>query len=285
MRLIDIGVNLIHASFDKDREQVLRGAEAVGVSPLVITGTTVEESKNAQRYAASHNMPTVKRCFSTAGVHPHDVKMCDENTIAELNALAQLPEVVAIGECGLDYNRDFSPRNEQKMWFERQVELAAALNMPLFLHERDAFDDFYAILKKYPMSRKVAHCFTGGERELDAYLSLGCYIGITGWICDERRGMHLLSLVKKIPSDRLLLETDAPYLLPRSMGGRKRSGRNEPKNLAYIARYIADIVGKSPGVLAEETFGASLTFFGGGLEIFFTSKARLPGVCAPEKPP
>lgn len=261
MRLIDIGVNLTHSSFDKDRERVARDAEAAGVSPLIITGTTVEESKKAQRYAASHNTATVKRLFSTAGVHPHDAKTCDERAIAELSALAQCPEVVAIGECGLDYNRDFSPRAEQRVWFERQVELAAALNMPLFLHERDAFDDFYAILKKYSVPRKVAHCFTGGEKELDAYLSLGCYIGITGWICDERRGTNLLSLVKKIPSDRLLLETDAPYLLPRNMGDKKRSGRNEPKNLAHIARYIADIVGKDPDVLAEETFSASVTFF------------------------
>ncbi|MDR2447583.1 MAG: TatD family hydrolase [Treponema sp.] len=268
MRLIDIGVNLIHPSFDKDREQVLRDAEASGISPLVITGTNVEESKNARWYAASHNTPAVKRCFSTAGVHPHDVKMCDENTIAELSELAQMPEVAAIGECGLDYNRDFSPRNEQRVWFERQVELAAALNMPLFLHERDAFDDFYAILKKYPAPRKVAHCFTGGEKELDAYLSLGCYIGITGWICDERRGTDLLSLVKKIPSDRLLLETDAPYLLPRNIREKKRSGRNEPKNLTHIARYIADIVGKDPAVLAEETFSASLMFFFDSCEPF-----------------
>jgi TatD DNase family protein len=268
MRLIDIGVNLTHSSFDKDREQVLRDAEADGVSPLIITGTTVEESENAQRYAASRNTAAVKRCFSTAGVHPHDAKMCGEHTIAELDALAQRPEVVAIGECGLDYNRDFSPRDEQRLWFERQVELAAALNMPLFLHERDAFDDLYAILKKYPIAKKVVHCFTGGEKELDAYLSLDCHIGITGWICDERRGTNLLSLVKKIPPDRLLLETDAPYLLPRNMGDKRRAGRNEPKNLTHIARYIAGIVGKDLAVLAEETFGASLTFFFNSCEPF-----------------
>jgi TatD DNase family protein len=265
MRLIDIGTNLTHASFDKDRGQVLRDAESAGVSPLIITGTNVEESGHAQKYAASCNTAAVKKCFSTAGVHPHDAKTCNENTIAELSVLAHRPDVVAIGECGLDYNRDFSPRDEQRRWFEKQVELAAALEMPLFLHERDAFDDFYRILKKTekaPWIKKAVHCFTGTGRELDAYLSLDCYIGITGWICDERRGVHLLPLLTRIPAGRLLLETDAPYLLPRTLGKERRSRRNEPKYLVHIARYIADILGKDPALLAHETFRNTCDFFG-----------------------
>jgi TatD DNase family protein len=261
MRLIDTGVNLTHASFDKDRERVLRDAESAGVSPLIITGTNVEESRRAQRYAVSRT--TAKQCFFTAGVHPHDAKTCDETTIAELRALARCPEAAAIGECGLDYNRDFSPRAEQRKWFEKQIELAVELDMPLFLHERDAFDDFYRMLKEAGRRvKKAAHCFTGTGRELDAYLSLDCYIGITGWICDERRGTHLLPLLAKIPPDRLLLETDAPYLLPRTLREKPRSGRNEPRYLPHIARHIADSLGKDLETLARETFRNALDFFG-----------------------
>ncbi|MDR2194248.1 MAG: TatD family hydrolase [Treponema sp.] len=264
MRLIDCGVNLTHASFDKDREQVLRDAEAAGVSPVIITGTNVEESGRAQRYAAACNTASVKKCFSTVGVHPHDAKTCDENTVAQLRALALRPEAVAIGECGLDYNRDFSPREVQRAWFEKQIELAAELDMPLFLHERDAFDDFYSILQNIKNIRKIkkaVHCFTGTGRELDAYLSLDCYIGITGWICDERRGVHLHPLVSRIPADRLLIETDAPYLAPRTLRENRRSGRNEPRYLVHIARYIADSIGKDPALLARETFRNACEFF------------------------
>jgi TatD DNase family protein len=264
MRLIDIGINLTHASFDKDRENILRDAEDSGVSPLIITGTSVTESRAAREYAASRNAG-VKRVFSTAGVHPHDAKTCNGSTIEELRTLARYPEVVAIGECGLDYNRNFSSRDVQKTWFEKQVELACELKMPLFLHERDAFGDFYAILKKYAVReniKKVVHCFTGSEKELEWYLSLDCYIGITGWICDERRGTHLFPVVKNIPANRLLLETDAPYLTPRNLSGKSHSGRNEPKNLAHIARFIADILGKNTETLAEETFSNSCEFFG-----------------------
>jgi TatD DNase family protein len=172
--------------------------------------------------------------------------------------------VAAIGECGLDYNRDFSPRDKQRECFEAQIDLAAELGKPLFLHERDAFADFSAILKKKrgAVSRAVVHCFTGGEKELETYLELDCYIGITGWICDERRGAHLIPLVKKIPPDRLLLETDAPYLLPRNLPGNKRNGRNEPRYLVHIAAFVAAILGKAPEVLAAETFANSRRFFG-----------------------
>jgi TatD DNase family protein len=181
--------------------------------------------------------------------------------------------VLAIGECGLDYHRDFSPRDVQREWFEKLLVLGAELGMPLFLHERDAFDDFCAMLQKYRTDAppRVVHCFTGGEKELDAYLELGCYIGITGWICDERRGSHLVPLVKKIPSDRLLLETDAPYLLPKNLPGAGplgqgqsrsgRSGRNESANLVFIASFIADILGKDLETLAEETSANARRFF------------------------
>jgi TatD DNase family protein len=182
---------------------------------------------------------------------------------AALRKLARRGEVAAIGECGLDYNRDYSPRHIQRRCFEAQLDLARELSLPLFLHERDAFDDFFAILRGNPGAGpgSVVHCFTGTEGELRAYLDLGCYIGITGWICDERRGRPLAELVKAIPPDRLLLETDAPFLIPRNLGEKVRGGRNEPKYLPHIAGVVAQCLGKPPEQVARETAENSRRFF------------------------
>jgi TatD DNase family protein len=252
MKLIDIGVNLTHPSFDGDRDQVLKEAEKAGVCPLIITGTGGQASLLAADYAGKN--PGL--LYATAGIHPHEAKNGDEAVLKLLRDLAGRKETVAIGECGLDYDRNFSPRDVQRYWFQRQIRLAAELDMPLFIHERDAFDDMSFILeqRRRDIGDLVIHCFTGTERALDRYLELGCHIGITGWICDERRGSHLLELIKKIPPHRLLLETDAPFLIPRNMEGIKRSRRNEPKFLPHIAEFIARRLGKDPELLAEETY-------------------------------
>jgi TatD DNase family protein len=273
MRIADIGVNLTHRSFDRDREAVIARAEEAGVSPLVITGTSVAASREAADYAGSFAaLPDgTRRLYATAGVHPHDAKTCGEETMAALRLLAGRETVIAVGECGLDYDRDFSPRPVQRLWFEKQIELAVELGMPLFLHERDAFDDFTAILKRYAgsITNFVVHCFTGGRHELESYLSLGAYIGITGWFCDERRGTCLRELAGDIPTGRLLVETDAPFLVPRDLprepgaGGKSgRSGRNEPRHLPHIVRAIAAASGKDADQLAAETFAATRRFFG-----------------------
>jgi TatD DNase family protein len=261
MRLMDIGVNLIHPAFDRDREAVLRSARERGVSPLIITGTDEASSRSVREYAAS--LPGL--CYATAGVHPHGAKNWGEGSGTVLRELAGNREVVAIGECGLDYNRDFSPRQAQRRCFEEQIRLAIELGLPLFLHERDAFADFSAILEQYrgKVKKMVVHCFTGTGEELFKYLDLGCHIGLTGWICDERRGRHLIPLVKEIPPDRLMLETDAPFLLPRSLPEQpRRSGRNESQYLPHIAAAAARYGGKDPEQLAEETYLTSLRFFG-----------------------
>jgi TatD DNase family protein len=262
---IDIGVNLMNPAFDRDRDAVVSAAAEAGVSPLIITGSDAESSHRAAEYAAGNP----GGLYATAGVHPHNARFWNEAVrerirgLAARSGAAALP-VAAIGECGLDYNRDYSPRDKQRECFEAQIDLAAELGKPLFLHERDAFADFSAILKKRrgDISRMVVHCFTGGERELAAYLALDCYIGMTGWICDERRGSHLIPLVKKIPLDRLLLETDAPYLSPRNLPGKKRNERNESANLVHIAAFIAAALGKDPAALGAETFANSRRFFG-----------------------
>ncbi|MGG1556248.1 TatD family hydrolase [Paenibacillus ferrarius] len=258
--LIDIGVKLMHRSFQQDREQVVDKAAANGVAPLVITGTSLRSSQEAARYAGRYP----GKLYATAGVHPHDAKSCDGETLTKLEALAALPQVVAIGECGLDYNRDFSPRDVQRKWFAEQVQLAVRLDMPLFLHEREAFPDFIGILKERAVQKAVVHCFTGSSAELKAYLERGWHIGITGWICDERRGKHLKELVRMIPLDRLMLETDAPFLTPRDLKEKPMDGRNEPAILPHILQAVARCVGKAEKEVAEVTTATARAFFGIG---------------------
>jgi TatD DNase family protein len=252
-------------AFDHDREAVITRALVAGVKNFIITGSNIESSFGAAAFAKDH-----LNCRTTAGVHPHNAKNWNDKTLAQLEELAASESplngtIVAIGECGLDYNRNFSPPDVQRKCFEDQLKLAARIGKPVFLHERDAFVDFFSILKQYRTSlpSAVVHCFTGGMRELEAYLSIDCYIGITGWICDERRGGHLIPLLNTIPADRLLLETDAPYLLPRNLprSAREKSGRNEPCFLPHIAASVAEILGKTPEQIATETSANAERFF------------------------
>jgi TatD DNase family protein len=260
MRFIDIGINLMHSAFNRDREEVIQKAEASGVSPLIITGTGERSSREAVEYAAAFPRG---RLYATVGVHPHEARFCGEQTIENLRGLALDYKAAAIGECGLDYNRDFSPRDVQRTWFIRQIELASELGLPLFLHERDAFADFSAILEGCgkAVPKKVVHCFTGRREELEQYLDLGCHIGITGWICDERRGAHLGELAREIPAGRLMIETDAPFLLPRDLAVNVRNRRNEPQYLPHIAGTIAQLQGKDIARLAAEAFANTKEFF------------------------
>jgi TatD DNase family protein len=204
-----------------------------------------------------------RRLFATAGVHPHYANELTEELLAELRQLAALPQVVAVGECGLDYFRDLSPRAVQQTAFHRQLELAAVVGKPVFLHQRAAHADFVAILKEHRamLVGGVAHCFTGSRDELTAYLRMDLAIGITGWICDERRGAHLLPLMSEIPADRLLLETDGPYLLPRDLPRRPESRRNEPAYLPHIAATVARARGETLETLAESSTAAARKLF------------------------
>ena len=203
--------------------------------------------------------------YATAGVHPHHAADFDAYTSAALGALLADPRVVAVGECGLDYFRDFSPRDAQRRAFQAQLELAVAVGKPVFLHERDAHADFVAALAPLARDLKrggVAHCFTGDQAQLECYLELELAIGITGWICDERRGSHLGALMRAIPADRLLLETDAPYLLPRDLEPRPRSRRNEPAYLTHVATTVAAARGEALATLAAAATAAARRLFG-----------------------
>jgi TatD DNase family protein len=258
--LVDIGLNLAHDSFDHDRGRVVAAALAAGVRHMVITGSTLESSGAAIELARS--APATFR--ATAGIHPHHAREFHDADRPALRALLEAPEVGAVGECGLDYFRNFSPHADQERVFRLQLELAADCGKPVFLHQRDSHDAFVSILSELRprLAAAVAHCFTGEERELRDYLDLGLSIGITGWICDERRGRHLRELVRRIPLDRLMLETDAPYLMPRDLQPKPAGRRNEPKYLPHILRTVADCRGEAPGIVAAATTRNALAFFG-----------------------
>jgi TatD DNase family protein len=256
MQLVDIGANLTHASFQADVADVMSRARQAGVAQMIVTGTTVAESQKALDFSKSADF-----LFATAGVHPHHARDCGPETIPQLRALASHSKVVAIGECGLDFNRNYSPHPDQEKWFVAQLELGLELGKPLFLHSRDAHPRFAQILRNLKVEKAVAHCFTGGREELKAYLDLGLYIGITGWICDERRGRHLLELVREIPRERLLLETDAPYLTPRDLKPQPKARRNEPAFLPHILKTVARALGRPAEEIAAETTRNAETLF------------------------
>jgi TatD DNase family protein len=253
MQLVDIGVNLTHASFRDDRAEVVARARQAGVTQMIVTGTSLPGSRRALDLAREHSL------YATCGVHPHDAKNAGD--LSSLPSLAADPRCVAVGECGLDFDRDFSPRPIQERVFEQQLELAAALKKPVFLHERAAHARFFDILSRHRprLTGAVVHCFTGNAPELDAYLALDCHIGITGWICDERRGLHLRELLPKIPLERLMLETDAPFLVPRNL--RPRPSRNQPSLLTHVLAAVAEALRLPPEEVAAKTTESARRFF------------------------
>jgi TatD DNase family protein len=247
--LIDIGVNLTHDCFDIDRDEVVRQAAARGVGRLIVTGTSVTASARAAELSAVHP----GRLFATAGIHPHHATEFDAHSIAALRGLLGHPATVAVGECGLDYYREFSPRERQIEAFEAQLALAAEVALPVFLHQRDAHEPFLAIVRsaRGGLAGGVAHCFTGGPQELRDCLDLDLYIGVTGWVCDDRRGRELRDALPDLPLDRLLLETDAPYLLPRDLRPIPKARRNEPQFLTHVLERVAIMMNRSAETVAR----------------------------------
>jgi TatD DNase family protein len=260
--LIDIGSNLTHPSFAGDLDEVIARAAHAGVTRQIVTGTDLLSSRAAAKLAALHP----GALWSTAGVHPHHAAEFDPAQRALLQELLALPRVVAVGECGLDYFRNLSPPREQRAAFIAQLEIAAAAAKPVFLHQRDAHEDFAAILGDFRsvLAGGVAHCFTGTPGELETYLALDLSIGVTGWLCDERRGGSLRDAVPLIPRERIMIETDAPYLLPRDLSPAPKSRRNEPAYLPHIVRALAGLRGETAETLAAVTTHNAVRFFGLG---------------------
>jgi len=258
--VIDIGVNLLHPQFDPDRDAVLDRAWRAGVEHIVVTGTDLAASADAAAFAARHG---ASRLSATAGIHPHDARQAPQDWLERLEALCRGEAVVAVGETGLDFNRNFSPPEDQLALFEGQTRLAARLGLPLFVHDREASDAVAGVLAAEAdfSAGVVVHCFTGDREALRRYLALGCWIGVTGWVCDPRRGRDLRALAPEIPLERLLVETDAPFLRPGNAPRDDHGRRNEPALLPWVIETLAACRGEAPEALAAATADNARRFF------------------------
>ena len=244
VKYYDIGLNLFCKQFPEP-EKVIEEAQDNGVC-CILTGTDPKENQKIDRFVKTHD------AYGTAGIHPHNAdraKQEDFNLIEQM--ITTNKKIVAVGECGLDYDRMFSTKENQIRCLEKHIVLAEKLGKPLFLHERSAADDFVKRFKKHPdiCAKSVVHCFTGDKKTLDQYLSMGFFIGITGWICDDRRAKELREAVSIIPLERILVETDAPYLTPKNVQGLDRT--NVPQNIVYVVKELAKYMKVSEEVLIE----------------------------------
>lgn len=248
--MIDIAFNLTSSQFDHDRDQVVARAQKAGVHQFLLLASELDEVGQLAEWVEHY-----PGCYMTAGCHPHQAESFTTDHLQQITHFARIPQMVAVGECGLDYNRNFSDRAVQRDVFAMQLDLAIELQLPVLLHEREAHDDFMAILApRLPrLKQAVIHCFTGSPISLARYLEAGLYIGITGWICDERRGKALQQMVGSIPNERLFLETDAPYLLPRDLTDKPKSRRNEPCYLPHIYQMVASLRGQDVNELVAYT--------------------------------
>lgn len=254
LKYYDIGLNLFCRQF-KNPEKIIQNAANDGVK-CILTGSDMRSNESVNKFVKNHD------CYGTAGIHPHNAdsaSMEDFSRIREI--ISGNDKIIAVGECGLDYDRMFSTRENQIRCFEHHIKLAEELQKPLFLHERSASKDFINRFKNHKdiCSKSVVHCFTGDKDTLKKYLDMGFYIGITGWICDDRRGKDLRDAVKIIPLDRIMAETDAPYLTPKNVGGLDRT--NIPQNIRYVVRELSVHMGISEETLTEKLIENTEKFF------------------------
>ncbi|MEM7080474.1 MAG: TatD family hydrolase [Pseudomonadota bacterium] len=259
--LTDICINLLSGQFRDDLEAVMTRARSAGVGRWVSVATNLEEA------AALLELPPELTQVCTAGIHPHDAKDTTHNPAwrEQLTALAKSNRVHAIGETGLDFNRNFSPRSIQTEVFQAQIDIACELDKPLYVHDRESDGEVLAALRRpVHLPPVVIHCFTGTRDELDTYLAAGFYIGITGWVADRRRGAALRDMVGAIPLERLMLETDAPFLRPHNAPGKTR--RNEPALLPYVLQSIAEHRDETAAEIAAATHANAARFFGLGAD-------------------
>jgi TatD DNase family protein len=263
-KYIDIGINLTNKQFNNQHEEIVNNAIDARVTTMILTGTSIRGSQQSAEIAFQY--PDV--LFSTAGIHPHDAKSFTNESIDQLKKLLQKKHVVSVGECGLDFDRDFSPRNLQEKCYTAQLELAIETQKPLFLHERAAFKRFNEITNNYlhKLSKAVIHCFTGTLEEAKIYLDKGYYLGFTGAITDEKRFKHLEEVIAYVPLNRMMMETDAPFMLPKNMPknqlDKKHERRCEPAFLPYVTQHIAKLKKTTLQEVAQETTKVAKDFFG-----------------------
>jgi len=257
VKLFDSHCHLDDNVYQKDFKEVMQRMETAGVAGVMIVGTDPRSSEKAVAMAQAEVI-----CHASVGVHPHDAKSCSESTLSFLRNLARIPEVRAWGETGLDFNRMYSPQKDQEHWFVRQLEMADELDLPVILHERDSQGRLLEIFKAHTAGRRkgVVHCFSGTRPELTRYLDLGLYIGITGIITLKKRGRRLRDLVPLIPTESILVETDAPYLTPAPEKNRFR--RNEPAFVKSVLIKLADVRGEKPDSLAETVWDNTCRLYG-----------------------
>ena len=250
----DIGVNLFCKQFPNP-EQIINDALQSGVT-CILTGTDPKENRQIDTFINNH------QAYGTVGIHPHNADSIRDKDYLEIENIAKTNnKIVAIGECGLDFDRMFSTKENQIKCFEKQIEIAETLNMPLFLHERNAVEDFIKVLSNHKeiCKKSIVHCFTGNTETLKKYLSMGCYIGITGWICDSRRAKDLRQAVRYIPLDRIMIETDSPFLTPKNIQGLSKT--NYPQNVKYVAKELAMHMGVPENILISKAKENTEHFF------------------------
>jgi len=257
--LFDIACNFSSERFDNDLEMVIDRAIKENVNKFLVVSASIKEFDKVYKIYQKHS----ENCLFTIGTHPHHAKEFDASSSKLMTELVNNFQPNSIGETGLDFFRNISSYEEQIFAFEEQIKISIQSSKPLFLHQRDAHKDFIKLIKPYKndIKKAVVHCFTGTQEELDDYLELGFHIGLTGWICDERRNVDLRKSLKNIPIDKLMIETDCPYLIPRNLNNKPKSNRNEPAYLPHIANEIALLMNIDKDKLIDITYKNSINFF------------------------
>ncbi|MCF6247541.1 MAG: TatD family hydrolase [Desulfobacula sp.] len=257
MKLFDSHCHIDDKTYDDDLNQVIERAKNDGVSAMMVVGVDIKTSQKAIKIAQ-----TFDHVITSVGFHPHDAVNCSKKNLDCLIDLAKNNSCVkAWGETGLDFNRMFSPAKDQEACFIAQLEIADTLDLPLIFHERDSDGRFYELLKSHgPKSRKgVVHCFSGSKKQMHQYLDLGYHIGITGILTIKKRGEYLRSIVPMIPNDKILIETDAPYLTPAPQKNKVR--RNEPAFVKSVLLKLALIKEMDPKELSQIIFDNTRRFY------------------------
>ena len=255
----DIACNFTSERFDKDLDEVINRAIANKITKFGLICSRMSDVNKLLKIYEQYS----KNMFYTIGVHPHHANEINDDYLKKLKDVITTNNPHAIGETGLDFFRNLSTYEQQIYVFEEQIKIAIDTNKPLFLHQRDSHDDFIKILRKYSsdISKAVVHCFTGTQEQLDDYLELDFYIGVTGWICDEKRNVELRKTIKNIPLEKLMIETDCPYLIPKNLVEKPKNNRNEPSNLNHIINEIAELMEIDIDILRKQTFINTINYF------------------------